>query len=72
MDFFEEAKTCDAFITGDVKYHDGQKAYENNLTLVDMGHYTSEKFVLEKLKKLLLNEFKNLKVDIAESDFQIK
>lgn len=72
MDFFEEAKTCDAFITGDVKYHDGQKAYENNLTLVDMGHYTSEKFVLEKLKKSLLNEFKNLEVDIAESDFQIK
>ena len=55
-----------------MKYHDGQKAYENNLTLVDMGHYTSEKFVLEKLKKSLLNEFKNLEVDIAESDFQIK
>ncbi|XVG95024.1 Nif3-like dinuclear metal center hexameric protein [Eubacteriales bacterium KG127] len=34
---------CDCFVTGDIKYHDAQDAKTYNFSLVDLGHYHSEK-----------------------------
>lgn len=34
---------CDCFITGDVKYHDAQDAKTCGFSLIDLGHYHSEK-----------------------------
>ena len=60
---------ADLLITGDVKYHDGQDAYEKNFCLIDIGHYDSEKYVLEKLQDL----FKEEKTVLYEScDFIIQ
>jgi dinuclear metal center YbgI/SA1388 family protein len=39
----------DCFLTGDIKYHDAMKAKSQNLMLVDIGHYESEKFFGEVL-----------------------
>lgn len=44
-------------ITGDVKHHDGQYAYEENVVLIDISHYYSEYPGLELLKKELENVF---------------
>ena len=44
---------ADCFLTGDIKYHDALMAYENNLSLIDIGHYESEIFFSEILYKEL-------------------
>lgn len=40
---------CDAFVTGDLKYH---TAVESNKVIYDIGHFESEIFTAEFLKKL--------------------
>ena len=45
----------DCFLTGDIKYHDAMKAMSQNLMMVDIGHYESEKFFAEVLKSELEN-----------------
>jgi len=47
---------ADCFLTGDIKYHDAMKAMSQNLMMVDIGHYESEKFFAD----IMLNELKNL------------
>lgn len=57
-EFLEEAKRAgaDAYITGDVKYHDAQKAKELGLLLVDAGHFGTEAMVAEGIKAKLEEE----------------
>ncbi|MEN6437378.1 MAG: Nif3-like dinuclear metal center hexameric protein [Syntrophobacter sp.] len=43
----------DVFITGDIKYHDARLAEESGLAMVDIGHFASEKLVLEPLAAYL-------------------
>ena len=49
---------ADCFLTGDIKYHDAMKAMNQNLMMVDIGHYESESYfaqiMAEKLKVLPL------------------
>ena len=46
---------ADCFLTGDIKYHDAMKAMSQNLMMVDIGHYESEKFFVDVLKRELEN-----------------
>lgn len=73
MSYFDEAiaKGVDMFITGDIKHHDGQRGYEENISLVDLTHYGSEKFVLNKLKDLLEEKF-TIDIEIIDTDFKIE
>ncbi len=50
-DFIKDAhyQGADLYLTGDVKFHEAQTAEELGMTLVDFGHYGSEKFVKELL-----------------------
>lgn len=42
---------CDAFVTGDVKYHSAQDSLELGIAVIDIGHYHSEKhFAVEAAK----------------------
>jgi putative NIF3 family GTP cyclohydrolase 1 type 2 len=45
----------DCFLTGDIKYHDAIKAMSQNLMIIDIGHYESEKFFVDVLSKELKN-----------------
>lgn len=47
---------ADCFLTGDIKYHDATKAMSQNLMMVDIGHYESEKFFVD----VMMEELKNL------------
>ena len=47
---------CDAYITGDVKYHDFFQA-ENRILICDIGHFESEQFVTQQLFDLLSEKF---------------
>ncbi|URN41560.1 Nif3-like dinuclear metal center hexameric protein [Peptoniphilus genitalis] len=68
-DFISQAKEVgvDAYITSDIKYHDGQRAYEDDLILVDVGHFCSERIILPKIKKKLQENFMDLDFYIQES-----
>lgn len=73
-DFISQAKEAgvDAYITSDIKYHDGQRAYEDDLILIDVGHFFSEKIILPKIKKKLEENFKDLDFYIQEtSSFEL-
>lgn len=44
----------DVFITGDLKHHQALNA--NKMTIIDLGHFHSERFVVEIFEKILKNE----------------
>lgn len=46
---FIESTTCDAFVTGDLKYH---TAIETNKVIYDIGHFESEILSINFLKEL--------------------
>ncbi len=55
-EFIEDAikQNADVYITGDIKYHQAQKAIKNNLCIMDAGHYNMEVHSLDNLKDLLV------------------
>lgn len=62
---------ADLYLTGDVKFHDYQKAEELGIALVDGGHFATEKFILEEMRAFLVQRFPTLEIDIAEEkDFK--
>lgn len=36
---------ADCFLTGDIKYHDAMEAKSINLSMIDIGHFESERFL---------------------------
>lgn len=53
-------KGADIYITGDIKYHEAQYANELGLTLIDGGHYHTEKVILPVIKEYLDRETSNV------------
>jgi len=47
---------CDAYLTGDVKYHDFFSA-EDQMLICDIGHFESEQFVTQQLFEILSEKF---------------
>ena len=47
------AKGCDAYLTGDIKYHEAQDAVEKGIGVVDVTHYASEVLIVPVLQKKL-------------------
>jgi dinuclear metal center YbgI/SA1388 family protein len=45
----------DVYLTGDIKYHEAQLAYESNILLIDIEHFNSEIVVLDLLYEYLLS-----------------
>ena len=54
QDAFE--KGADVYMTGDIKYHEAQLAHELGITIIDPGHYHSEKIILPVIKDYLHRE----------------
>ncbi|MCF6173030.1 MAG: Nif3-like dinuclear metal center hexameric protein [Campylobacteraceae bacterium] len=46
---------ADCFLSGDFKYHQALEAKENGLTLIDIGHFESERFFGDCLAQYLKN-----------------
>lgn len=55
----------DVFITGDVKYHEAQRALEAGLALVDVGHFASERLIVEPLMNFLKAQAENTCTTLA-------
>ncbi len=61
------SKKCDAYLTGDVKYHDFFTA-ENKILICDIGHYESEQFVTQQLFNLLSEKFPKFAISKTEEN----
>jgi len=46
---------ADCFLTGDIKYHDAMEAKTIGLSMIDIGHFESERYFGEVLAKDLIN-----------------
>ncbi|WIV10712.1 Nif3-like dinuclear metal center hexameric protein [Proteiniborus sp. MB09-C3] len=55
IDFLKDvySKKADVYITGDIKYHDAQLALEEGISLIDAGHFYTEKVVLPYIRSFL-------------------
>ena len=63
---FAKSIGADVLITGDIKHHDGQMAYEKDLILIDIGHFYSELPVLFMVKDYLDENLKGLAIEIFQ------
>ncbi len=72
-DFFNIAKSkgADVYITGDVKFHEAQKALSMGLCLIDGTHYATENIAVPVMAEYVKNavENKGEKVEIIISKF---
>ncbi len=50
------SKGCDAYLTGDVKYHEFFQA-EGKMLICDIGHFESEQFVVQQIFQILSEKF---------------
>ena len=44
---------ADVYVTGDIKYHEARQAEEQDLCIVDVGHFASEKLIVAPLAEWL-------------------
>ena len=58
---------CQLFITGDVKYHEAQDVIQSGMCIIDGGHYGTEKFFAEGMKKMLEKKLDG-KVQVVASE----
>lgn len=57
---------ADVFITSDIKYHDFFD-HQGEMTIVDAGHFETEKFTKELIHTYLKEKFPNFAVQISET-----
>ena len=57
---------ADCFLTGDIKYHEAMDAKAKEISLIDIGHYESEKYFVD----CLYEEVKDLNVEIIKINSQ--
>ncbi len=55
---------CDAYLTGDIKYHEAQEAVEKGIAVVDVTHYASEVLIVPVLQKKLTEAAKEKGWDV--------
>ena len=59
-------KNCQIYITGDIKYHDAQRAKQLGLALIDGTHFHTEKIFIKNMYQQIKNKIGD-KVEIYES-----
>lgn len=56
------AQVADVYITGDLKFHEGQMARAMGLTVIDVGHYASENIALQPIGECIQRAFADCEV----------
>lgn len=52
----------DALVTSEIKHHQFLQAKNHNISVFDCGHYETENIIIEPLRKLLCDNFKDLEI----------
>lgn len=60
------ARVADVYITGDLKFHEGQMAKSLNLLVMDVGHYASEQIALKPIGECIKQGFSECEVIYSE------
>ncbi len=68
---FAMSKNADAFITGDVKHDVFIDAYNNDVCLVDAGHYYTENIFFDLIGAKLGEAFAEIEIAVAESNADV-
>ena len=55
---------ADAYVTGDVRYHDAQRAMDCGIHVVDAGHYATELPIVRELHEMLDKEFSEAGIEV--------
>jgi putative NIF3 family GTP cyclohydrolase 1 type 2 len=67
---------ADCFLTGDIKYHDAMEAKIRKISLIDIGHWESERhfssLLMEFLEKYLLNNKIKAIITTSKNPFNYK
>ena len=58
---------CDAFVTGDVRYHDAQRAASLGIHVIDAGHFATERPIVDILVSRLTEELGD-KIEVVADD----
>ena len=61
-------KNCDAYVTGDCKHNQFIDAKNAGLTLIDAGHFHTERIFAPILCKKLKKHFNDIEISVAEND----
>ncbi len=69
-EFWEDAKDegCDVFVTGDIKYHQGQIMREQQFCVLDCGHYHTEKIFNENFFSLISQKLTDVDIILSDED----
>jgi dinuclear metal center YbgI/SA1388 family protein len=51
---------ADVFVTGDVRYHDAREIEAHHRGVIDIGHFESERIIVQHLAKRLAAQLKNM------------
>ena len=62
---------ANAFVTGDVKYHEAQTAVDNGIHLVDAGHFATEHPIVDVIAQRLRAELPDLDVETFEGESDV-
>ena len=58
---------ADVFITSDIKYHDFFQA-DNNIIIIDIGHYEGEQFTKDLIYEYLSKKFLNIALHLSNEN----
>lgn len=61
----------DVFISGDFKYNTFRDAYENGVSVIDVGHYNSEFIVMDLFYEYLSNKFDDIEIIKSQKNVDI-
>ncbi|WP_069997539.1 Nif3-like dinuclear metal center hexameric protein [Cellulosilyticum sp. I15G10I2] len=67
----EASKVADAYVTGDIKFHDAQRARDLGINVFDIGHYTSENIAMQYIASCLNSKLEGLYAMISEVDSEV-
>lgn len=62
------AKKADVYITGDLKFHEAQMAYDLGMPVIDVGHYVSENKALIPIGQCITSQFGECEVIYSKVD----
>ena len=67
---FEKARAaaCDLIVTGEIRHHDALAILRNGKTAIALGHWESERPVLEPLGRRLADQLPKLRVMVSRAD----
>jgi len=64
--YLSAARGADAYVTGEVGHHDALEAQAMRMAIVDAGHFSTERVVVEPLKRYLEAALPGLDVTVAD------